>query len=329
MKKPARILMILAALMTAAITGCDKETPYYPTQATLEDYYGAWGGELEAFIDNQVVTQYGSLSLYFTDGGTRMSGLLVLDRLYAVEEIQLHDGVFYFQVLNPDTASPWCQNWNLSGYAKMSSDTLMHLIISGKACGETGDEWISWEGDLSLKSEEPDQSKYFSFGLMNHMWNYSIHTVLGDSCEIQEHIDSVAEPVYGGIRTTTCDFPWSSQPFLWEVSPFHFRILTPDESSTELYAFHLDQVPQTPYRYYPGEDTNTVTLIGDDSAHVTAGNFSCRKYLLEQLHHEDSVYRINRGHIWISNKYGIIRYQAIYTNDTNGILLQELKLKNF
>lgn len=329
MKTSMRLVTLAAGLILLLSYGCKKETPYFPSKATLADYYGEWAGDLTAFKDNHLITVESTLSLYYTDGGTRMGGLLSMDKIYALEEIQLREGIYYFQVLNPDTANPYCANWNLSGYATLKSDSLMHIIISGKECGELGEEWVTWEGDLTLTSAAADSSAYFTFAGVNRLWEYSILTASVDSCEQTTLIDSVTGEVYLGTESTTCQFPWSSRTLRWKITPFHFSVLSPTTSKVVQYAFHLDQTLNKPYYYYYGSDTTVVTLLGEDSVYTPAGGFYCSRFSLERWVHQDSTYRIDKGHIWISNQYGIIRYQSTYVNEPDDIVLQELTGKNF
>jgi hypothetical protein len=329
MNKSLRVIFLLTGLLVLALSGCKKDTPTYPSKATLQDYSGTWAGTLSAFKDNQVINRTGTIVFYFSAGGDRLDGILSLDLTYALSEIQFRNGIYYFQVLNSDTLNPFCQNWNLSGWAQLTSASVMHVIISGKECGQTGKEWVNYEGDFTLTSTTPDSTKYFSFAAVNHHWTYRVYTAGADSCQLDQQVDSVSGSVYGGIMTTTCNLPWGSNPFRWDVSPMHFLVLDNYSGNEVQYAFHTDQVLNKAYYYYPGMDTNIVTLLGIDSLYVGAGGFLCSRYRLEQRMHTDSTYQLDRGDIYISNRYGVIRYQSTLLNDTTDFVDQSLIQKNF
>jgi hypothetical protein len=327
MKISSRVIIVLTGLIILAITGCKKDTPYYPSKATLTDYAGTWTGSLTTFKNNQLITKEGTILLYIPAGSGQMEGVLSLDKIYALTEIQLRNGIYYFQVLNSDTLNPYCQNWNLSGWAELSSADKMHVIISGKECGEVGSEWVNYEGDFTLNN--PDNSRYFSFGAVTHQWTYRVYTAGGDSCQIENRIDSVSGSVYTGTTTNDCNFAWGSKPFRWDLTPLHFLVLNNNAGNDVLYAFHADQFVNKPYYYYAGNDTNIVTLLGSDSLYVEAGGFFCSKYLLEQRRHSETASSLDRGMFFISNQYGIIRYQSTLINDTTDIIDQSLISKNF
>jgi hypothetical protein len=328
--KISRVIWALAiALIVLFSAGCKKDTPYYPSQATLDDFSGTWTGSLTAFKNNQVITKEGSILLYFPAGSDRLEGIMILDQIFALTEIQMRNGIYYFQVLNPDTANPFCQNWNLSGFGELSSADKMHVIITGKECGNAGEEWVNYEGDFVLSSPTPDSTRYYSFAGMNRHWTYSVLTLGGDSCQMDYDLTAATGSIYTGIVSNTCSLPWGSMPLNWDVTPMHFLVLSDQGGSEVQYAFHIDQELNVPYHYYPADDTNIVTLLGVDSVYVQAGGFICSRFRLERRIHTDSTYYIDKGVFCLSNSFGLIKYQATLLNDTNDIVLQELVQKNF
>jgi hypothetical protein len=329
MKIFVRVIALFACMSVVVSPGCKKDTPSYPSKATLQEFSGNWAGTLSAFKDNQVINREGTISFYYTNGGEDLDGILSLDVVYALTEIQFRNGIYYFQVLNSDTLNPFCQNWNLSGWAQLTSSSVMHVIISGKECGQTGKEWVNYEGDFTLTSSTPDNTLYFSFAAMNHQWTYRVYTAGADSCQLQQTVDSVSGTIFGGIMTNTCNLTWGSKPFRWNVTPMHFLVLNDNSGSQVQYAFHTDQVLNRPYYYFAGDDTSIVTLLGADSIYITAGGFFCSRYLLEQRLHSGSAYKLDKGNIYISNQYGLIRYQSTLLNDTTDFVDQELIQKNF
>ena len=328
MKITSGIPALVLALGILLSSGCKKDTPYYPSQATLNDYTGSWEGSLTTFKNNHLITTESTILLYFPAGSDRLEGMITLDKVYALSEIQIRNGIYYFTVLNSDTANPYCQNWNLSGYGQLSAADKMHIIISGKECGEVGKEWVNYEGDFILSNVSPDSSSYFSFGGMGHHWTYEVLTLNGDSCGMEYDVTAATGTLNTGTITSDCNFGWGSQPLRWDVAPFHFQVLAATGKQVQ-YAFHIDQAVNVPYYYYTGMDTSIVTLLSTDSMYVAAGGFLCQRYLLERRLHTDSTYRLDKGILSISNRYGIIRYQSTLLNDINDIVNQELTQKNF
>ena len=329
MKISGGILALVAAIFLIVTTGCEKETPYYPGKATFEDFTGSWDGELSTFQNSQIITYDAEITFFLTPGSDQMNGILVMDKIYALTQIQIREGIYYFQMLNSDTANPFCANWNMSGFAQLGSADMMHIIISGKACGETGEEWLDLEGDFTLDSSSPDSTKYFSFGGVNRHWTYSVLTFGGDSCQMDYDITESNGYLFSGSITNNCSMPWGSLPLNWDVQPMHFSVLGGQDGEDVQYTFHIDQTINVPYVYYAGNDTNIVTLLGMDSVYVSAGGFYCSRYRLERRMHPDSSNLIDKGIISISNQFGIIRYQATVLDDTNDVIVQELTGINF
>jgi hypothetical protein len=232
-------------------------------------------------------------------------------------------------VLNSDTLNPYCQNWNLSGWGELNSSSEMHVIISGKECGEVGDEWVNYEGDFRLTSYNPDSTQLFSFAEVGRHWTYRVYTAGGDSCQMDIQVDAFDGSAYSGLMTNTCNLTWDGKPMRWNVSGLHFAVLDDHAGTKVQYAFHNDQLLNKQYYYFFGSDTNVVTRLGTDSLYVDAGGFLCTRYRLEQYMHTDNSYKIDKGVVYISNQYGWIRYQATLINDTTDILDQELISKNF
>ncbi len=328
MKISFRVILLLTGLFILVLSGCKKETPYYPSRATLDDFAGTWAGSLTTFKNNQLITKEGTILFYFPAGSGLLNGVLTLDKIYALTEIQIRNGIYYFQVLNSDTLNVYCQNWNLSGWAELASADKMHVIISGKECGEVGSEWVNYEGDFTLETN-PANSGLFGFGAAGNEWIYQVYTAGADSCQITHRIDSVAGSVYSGTTSSDCNFAWNAIPFRWDITPMHFQVMNSNTGKTVQYAFHIDQVLNQPYYYYYGNDTNIVTYIGSDSVYVEAGGFYCAKYSLEQRRHSGTSSSIDKGVFYISYPYGIIRYQSTLINDTTDIVDQSLISKNF
>jgi hypothetical protein len=329
MKITSGIMVLVAGLVILSSAGCKKDIPYYPSKATVDDFSGTWTGSLVAFKNNHVITREGSIILYLVAGSDRMEGILMLEEVYALTEIQLRGGIYYFEVLNSDTTNPFCANWNLSGYAQLSSSQKMHVIIAGKECGEAGEEWVNYEGDFVLTNPTPDSSRYYSFAGLNRHWTYNVLTLGGDSCQMDYEITYDSMSLFTGFMTNNCTLPWGSLPLRWDVTPMHFLVLSDQGGDEVQYAFHIDQQINVPYYYYPGNDTNIVTYLGTDSVYVGAGGFICSRYFLERRVHTDSTYYIDKGNFSLSNLYGLIKYQSTLLNDTNDIILQELAEKNF
>jgi hypothetical protein len=329
MKITSGILALVTGLMILLSAGCKKDTPYYPSQATLNDFSGTWTGSLTTFKNNHLYTKEGTIIFYFPAGSDRLAGILTLDQIYALTEIQLRNGTYYFQMLNSDTTNPYCTNWNISGYAQLSTADKMHVVISGKECGQVGKEWVNYEGDFLLSSPTPDSTQYFSFAGAGHHWTYNVLTLGGDSCQMDYETTDGTGSLFTGFMTNNCSLPWGSRPLRWDVTPLHFLILSDAGTKVVQYAFHIDQDLNVPYFYYPGKDTNIVTLLGIDSVYVEAGAFACSRYRLERRLHTDSTYTLDKGILFLSNISGVIKYQSTLLNDPNDIVLQELTSKNF
>ncbi|HNW76357.1 MAG TPA: hypothetical protein PKJ28_05675 [Bacteroidales bacterium] len=329
MKIFSKLLPLFAGLIILISPGCKKEESYYPSKVTFNDFTGTWSGTLTAFKNNQLISHSGTILFFLEPDGEKMGGILSLEKQYALTEIQLRSGVFYFQVLNNDTTNPFCANWNLSGMAEITSEMEMHVIISGKECGEVGEEWINYEGDFVLQQPDPDSSKYFCFAGLGHAWTYNVQIVNNDSCQINTLINKNTGTVYSGLTSNSCNINWSSHLFRWDVTPTHFQVLDNTNGNKVQYAFHFDQDINVPYYYYYGNDTNIVTRLGSDSVYVAAGGFLCTKYRLDQYLHTDSTYRIDKGVLYIDNVYGLIRYQSTLLNDYDDFVTIELAQKNF
>src|SRR5512138_1229874 len=142
--------MTLAAMLLVAglFSGCTKESSYDPSTATLDDFVGTWRGTLSAFKNNQTIHRSGDIIFYYPAGSNRLAGIMVVDQVYVLEEIQFKNGVFYFSVLNSDTLNPLCLNWNLAGYASHTNPQQIYAYISGNECGILGKEFVGYEGNF-------------------------------------------------------------------------------------------------------------------------------------------------------------------------------------
>jgi hypothetical protein len=320
---------ILILLLAGFFSGCKKDSSSYdPSTATLNDFVGTWRGTLSAFKNNQKVNRSGDIIFYPNAAGDRLSGIMILDQVYVLEEIQLKNGVFYFNVLNSDTLNPLCINWNLSGYATHTSDQEIHAYISGNECGILGKEFVSYDGNFGLMNPEPDSTAFYSFGAQGHQWTYDIVLQSTGSCQLQQQITADnGNGMFTGDQTNGCGWAWTTKPLKWSVTPMRFSVLA-DTSNEILYSYYLDARPESTYIFTPGDQVNTVQMITMEAITVPAGTFKCTKFMV-QISINGGLFPVQKGYYWLSNTAGIVKYQSLLSGDTTNIVTQSLASKNF
>ncbi len=325
-----RTLALLAALLiTGMLTGCKKDSSYDPTTATLDDFVGTWRGTLSTFKNNQTIHRSGDIIFYYPSGITnQLEGLMILDQVYVLNEIQMQDGTFYFTVLNSDTLNPLCINWNLSGYASHNTPQQIYAYVSGNECGILGQEFVSYEGNFGKINPSPDSSAIYCFGANGHQWVYDVVLQSTGSCQLTQQITGDnGSGLYTGEQTNDCGFPWTTKPLRWKVAPLVYSVLS-DTADVPFYSFYLDARVNSIYYFYPGDYVNSVQLVSTEQVTVPAGTFKCAKFIV-QITTNGGLFPIQKGYYWLNNNFGIVKYQTLLSGDSTNIVSEVLSSKNF
>ena len=111
---------------------------------------------------------------------------------------------------------------------------------------------------MGRTSPEPDPTDFFSFANTGNQWNYDVLLNNGTDCQLHQSLTAnPGDYLYDGQITNDCSWPYSAQALHWYVSPVRYTVYSDSVASQVLYSFYLDARTETPYRFYPGQDTNT------------------------------------------------------------------------
>lgn len=324
------IILLLAPIMIFFADACKKKS-FDPMSKSQSEFIGTWTGTLTTFKNNKVMKESGVFLIYPEEGGTLLGGIMYLNETRVFKQFQFANGTLYFNVINNDPSNPSCQNWKLGGYASFSSDDRLEIRISGNECGLAGSEFVDWSGTLAPSPVRKDSLPCFTFAKTGNNWTYSVDKETGNSCEILKLIGAKeGDYTFTGEATHGCGWPLTIIPFRWTVTPSIFK-LTKDATLVN----HELEIPVYAkygaiYKTFPYPDTVTLTLLDTNYAVTTiAGTFFCNHFRYTETGTRYGVRQTRTSDLWLNFRYGIIKHEVTNPFDSTGIVLQNLKDKNF
>jgi hypothetical protein len=240
------------------------------------------------------------------------------------------NGIYYFKLTANDTVNPLCLNWNLAGFAKLSAHNEMELNLAGNECGEPGDEFVKWEGNMIRVSELIDESACYSFAKTGNKWEYRECLATGDTVNTRlEIMNEVSQGVYQGNTSVRAGSQVQNNSFTWSVTPGKFNIDNDGSGDTFNGLFRLDAPLARPYTCISGNDTLKMTLMAtNQEVDLACGIFRAVKFkqeVISTLPGADTRITL----IWLVNRIGIIRTQVLESDGSTVVSLKELVSKNF
>ncbi len=311
-------------------TGCKKTETFKSEDATYADFSGTWRGVITTFKDNERRQQNGTLMIYSTDKGQTLSAILSMDNINMGMQTLFNNGIYYFKLTANDTIDPYCLNWNLAGFAKLSAHNEMELNLAGNECGEPGDEFVKWEGNMIRVSEGIDESACYSFAKAGNKWEYRNYLSSGDTVtSILEITTEVSQGVFQGNTSVQTGNQVQNNTFTWSVSPGRFNVDSDGSGQTFNGLFRLDAPLAKPYTCINGNDTLSMTLMAiNQEVDLSCGIFRAVKFRQEVISANPAAEK-RITVIWLVNRIGIIRTQVLAEDGTTVLEVKELVNKNF
>ncbi len=324
-------IFFLFAIMIISASGCKKKSGFDPLTKTQDSFIGSWKGVITAFKDNQNIKQTGLVVFYLDAGGKTMSGILFAKETSVLRVFQFLNGTIYFKVENSDPENPKCKNWSLSGYANFIDETTIDLRMSGNECGNAGNEYISWAGNMASVQVPADSVKYFNFGKQGNNWQYGVNLLNGDTCQLQRTIVAMpSDYFFTGNTSQACAWGGMNWNLKWGISPDRFTMSLDSSLTFHQVVFPINAKIGVSYKSVINSDTTAVTLLDTNLLTTTpAGNFICYRFLFQEQVPVVGGKTTRSSVFWINNRYGIVRQEVNNPVDSTGIKNQSLVSKNF
>jgi hypothetical protein len=326
----SHLLILISAVFLIPFLGCKKKS-FDPTGKSQADFIGTWTGSISTFKNNKVIKETGTLVIYNDLGNNLLTGILFMKETSVFHEFQFVNGTMYFKVENSDSASPFCQNWNLGGYAVFSETSKMDINISGNECGDIGKEFVSWTGSVVPASVSDDSVQYYNFATAGNSSTYRVTLKNGDSCQVQKQVSQAsANYLFSGATSQTCGWAGQTKTFSWKVSPAVFSFVNDSTLGFKSFTFPINARPGVVYSTIVNHDTTTVTLLDTNLVMTTpAGSFNCMYFKYTEPVNS-GILKVNRtAYLWLNNRFGVIRQEVVNPVDSTDVQLQVLLSKNF
>jgi hypothetical protein len=323
------ILIFLFPMFIFLFQGCSKDS-FDPAAQSQDSFIGTWKGTITTFKNNKQLIEYSTIDIYPDAGGQNLSGIIFMQETYVFHEFQFNNGSLYFNVENNDPDNPFCQSWNLSGYAIFSNENEIEVHITGNECGDLGGEFINWSGTLSSAEVVADSIRYYDFAKNGNSWSYAVTLKNGTACQIQKQISSVPSVyVFGGTYTQSCGWNGQNPVFTWEVTPDHFSIVSDSTLCNVPFKLAINAKKGVVYSSYNKNDTTTITLLDTVSVSTPAGNFTCTRFRYTEPVYSGTQKTTVTSYLWLNNRYGIIMQEVVNPVHDTDIQAQVLASKSF
>ncbi len=324
------IINICLALLLLTVFPACRKSGNGKINAERSDFTGTWKGELVSYSHGRKEVQKYEWMIYTNPASGLLSGLLTMYETNKIEELQFHDGIWYFRVVNSDSLNPQCREWSFAGFAKFSENGMVEFNLAGNKCGPIGDQFVEWGGTMTKVSDSLDPGAHFSFIQAGNSWDYKITRSNSDTCSLNYQVgSSPSTDTFEGTMSNECGWSWQQKHFSWAMDPGRFTVLPNDTAKIPLAVFTLDMATGNIYRFKNGSDLSITSLLKhNELVTVPAGKFICNKYQVETNPDGDSQASVV-SYYWISNRYGIIKREVLNPADSTSLKLQVLTSKNF